>query len=56
MDNITFDEVELNELLVLVQDKLAYLRGWRTTDDHHHQMAIESYAELEWKILKMLEE
>ena len=55
MDNITFDEVELNELLVLVQDKVGELRGRALTDDHH-QMAIESYAELEWKILKMLDE
>jgi hypothetical protein len=55
MDNITFDEVELNELLVLVQDKVGELRGRAFTDDHHHQMVIESYAELEWKILKMLE-
>lgn len=56
MDNITFDEVELNELLVLVQDKVGELRGRALMDDHHHQMAVESYAELEWKILKMLEE
>jgi hypothetical protein len=55
MDNITFDEVELNELLVLVQDKVNELRGRALTDDHDHQMALESYAELEWKILKMLE-
>ena len=59
MDNITFDEVELNELLVLVQDKVGELRGRPLTDDHDHQhdhqMALESYTELEWKILKMLE-
>jgi len=54
MDNITFDEVELNELLVLVQDKVGELRGRALTDDQH-VMAVESYAELEWKILKMLE-
>lgn len=55
MDNITFDEVELNELLVAVQDKVNELRGRGLTDDHDYQMAVESYAELEWKILKMLE-
>lgn len=55
MDNIAFDEVELNELLVLVQDKLVKLREWRTTDPDNYTMAIESHAELEWKILKMLE-
>lgn len=54
MDSITFDEVELNELLVAVQDKVSELRGRALTDDRH-TMAIESYAELEWKILKMLE-
>ena len=53
MDNNAFDEVELNELLV--QDKVGELRGRALTDDHDHQMALESYAELEWKILKMLE-
>ena len=52
---MSFDEVELNELLVLVQDKVGELRGRALTDDHDHQMAVESYAELEWKILKMLE-
>lgn len=50
-----FDEVELNELLVLVQDKVGELRGRALADDHQHQMAVESYTELEWKILKMLE-
>ena len=50
-----FDEVELNEILVLVQDKVGELRGRALTDDHGHAMAIESLAELEWKILKMLE-
>lgn len=54
MDSITFDEVELNELLVLVQDKEGELRGCALVDDRHI-MAVESYAELEWKILKMLE-
>lgn len=55
MDNITFENAELNDILTLVQDKLGELRGKDLIDDHYHQMTIESYAEIEWKILKMLE-
>lgn len=52
---LELDEVELNEILVIVQDKLNELRGRAIMEDHDHQMAVEGLAELEWKILKMLE-
>ena len=57
MDNNdnALDEIELNEVLVLVQDKVGELRGRPLTEFTDHKMALESYTELEWKILKMLE-
>lgn len=56
-DNL-LDEVELNALLVLVQDRITTLRdrrlGYATTPQRLNTL-IESHVVIETKILKMLQ-
>lgn len=50
-----FDEVDLNHLLELVQDKLSLLRGRSLEEMIFVKASIEEFVSLEAKILKMLE-
>lgn len=56
-DNL-LDEVELNDLLLLVQDRITTLRdrrlGYATTPQRLNTL-IESHVVIETKILKMLQ-
>ena len=55
MDNITFDEVELNHLLVLVQNRIAFTNSsWGIPFAQRKEMN-EPLKDLEAKILKMIE-
>ena len=55
MDNIAFDEVELNHLLVLVQDRIAFTNSnWGIPFVQRAEMN-KPLEDLEAKILKALE-
>jgi hypothetical protein len=50
-----FDEVELNELLILVQNHISDLRG-RPLDEMLYSInSVETFIEIEQKILKLLD-
>jgi len=50
-----FDEVELNELLILVQKHISDLRG-RPLDEMLYSInSVETFVEIEQKILKLLD-
>ena len=51
-----FDEVELNNLLELVQDKISLLRGRSLEEMIYVEASLEEFVALEAKILGMLEE
>jgi hypothetical protein len=53
MDN--FDEVDLNHLLELVQDKISLLRGRSPEKMIFVEASLEEFVALEAKILKMLD-
>jgi hypothetical protein len=50
-----FDEVDLNHLLELVQDKISLLRGRSLEEMIFVEDTLEVFVALEAKILKMLE-
>lgn len=50
-----FDEVDLNHLLELVQDKVSILRGRSLEEMIFVEASLEEFVALETKILKMLE-
>jgi hypothetical protein len=50
-----FDEVDLNHLLELVQDKISLLRGLSLEEMIFVEASLEEFIDLESKILKMLE-
>lgn len=56
MNNITFDEIELNELLVLVQDRIGWLRSWLSEGKITDSSTLDTLITTEMKILKMLDE
>jgi hypothetical protein len=56
MDNFDeFDEVDLNHLLELVQDKISLLRGRSFEEMIFVEASLEEFVALEAKILKMLD-
>jgi hypothetical protein len=56
MDNFDeFDEVDLNHLLELVQDKISLLRGRSPEKMIFVEDTLEVFVALEAKILKMLD-
>lgn len=55
MDNSDFDEVELNELLACVQDRIEYLRKAPVEEVLFVDEPIEQLRKIETKILKMLD-
>jgi hypothetical protein len=50
-----FDEVDLNNLLELVQDKISLLRGRSLEEMIFVEASLEEFVDLEAKILKMIE-
>lgn len=50
-----FDEVDLNRLLELVQDKISLLRCVRLEEMIFVEASLEEFVAIEAKILKMLE-
>jgi hypothetical protein len=50
-----FDEIDLNHLLVLVQDKISHLRGRSLEERIFVEDTLEEFVALEAKILKMLD-
>lgn len=50
-----FDEIELNEVLVLVQDRINLLRSWVAQEKISDTSTLETLLEVETKILKMLD-
>jgi hypothetical protein len=51
-----FDEIELNEVLVLVQDQINLLRAWVAQEKISDTSTLETLLGVETKILKMLDE
>jgi hypothetical protein len=50
-----FDEIELNELLLLVQNHISDLRGQSLDEMLYSINSVETFVEIEQKILKLLD-
>lgn len=50
-----FDEIELNELLILVQNHISDLRGRPSAEMRYSINSVETFVEIEQKILKLLD-
>jgi hypothetical protein len=50
-----FDEIELNELLLLVQNHISHLRGQSLDEMLYSINSVETFVEIEQKILKLLD-